>query len=52
MRGVERAVWPDAVGLLCGFALDAALGDPRRWHPVAGFGRANRVQAEARCAAD
>jgi adenosylcobinamide-phosphate synthase len=40
MRGVERAVWPDAVGLLCGFALDAVLGDPRRWHPVGGFGRA------------
>jgi adenosylcobinamide-phosphate synthase len=30
----------DAAGLLAGFALDAALGDPRRWHPVAGFGRA------------
>ena len=30
----------DATGLLVGYALDAALGDPRRWHPVAGFGRA------------
>src|SRR6266540_6979376 len=29
-----------AAGLLAGFALDAALGDPRRLHPVAGFGRA------------
>jgi adenosylcobinamide-phosphate synthase len=28
-----------AAGLAAGFALDAALGDPRRWHPVAGFGR-------------
>jgi adenosylcobinamide-phosphate synthase len=28
------------VGLLAGAALDAALGDPRRWHPVAGYGRA------------
>ncbi|ASW56342.1 cobalamin biosynthesis protein [Plantactinospora sp. KBS50] len=30
----------DAVGLAAGYALDAALGDPRRWHPVAGFGTA------------
>lgn len=28
-----------AAGLLVGFALDRVLGDPRRWHPVAGFGR-------------
>ncbi|MGC9668953.1 cobalamin biosynthesis protein [Planosporangium sp. 12N6] len=27
-------------GLLAGALLDAALGDPRRWHPVAGYGRA------------
>ncbi|OLR90179.1 cobalamin biosynthesis protein [Actinokineospora bangkokensis] len=27
-----------ALGLLLGFAADAALGDPRRHHPVAGFG--------------
>ncbi|MEV0357923.1 cobalamin biosynthesis protein [Nocardia sp. NPDC050697] len=26
------------LGLALGFALDRALGDPRRWHPVAGFG--------------
>ncbi|HEY8480976.1 MAG TPA: cobalamin biosynthesis protein [Spirillospora sp.] len=26
-------------GLVLGVALDALLGDPRRWHPVAGFGR-------------
>lgn len=29
-----------AVGLLLGFALDRVFGDPRRWHPVAGFGTA------------
>jgi adenosylcobinamide-phosphate synthase len=27
--------------LLLGVAADGALGDPRRWHPVAGFGRAS-----------
>lgn len=27
-----------ALGLVLGFAADAALGDPRRRHPVAGFG--------------
>lgn len=32
---------PDrALGLLLGVLADAALGDPARWHPVAGFGRA------------
>src|SRR5262245_30493211 len=29
-----------AVGLVLGFGLDRAVGDPRRWHPVAGFGSA------------
>jgi adenosylcobinamide-phosphate synthase len=29
-----------ALGLLAGWLLDRALGDPRRWHPVAGFGSA------------
>ena len=29
-----------AVGLLLGFAMDRVFGDPRRWHPVAGFGSA------------
>ncbi|BEK97483.1 cobalamin biosynthesis protein [Nocardia seriolae] len=29
-----------AVGLLLGFGLDRVLGDPRRGHPVAGFGTA------------
>jgi adenosylcobinamide-phosphate synthase len=28
-----------AIALLCGYAADLALGDPGRWHPVAGFGR-------------
>ncbi|WP_067804600.1 cobalamin biosynthesis protein [Actinomadura formosensis] len=28
-----------AEGLVLGVVLDAFLGDPRRWHPVAGFGR-------------
>ncbi|GAA1640864.1 cobalamin biosynthesis protein [Nocardia ninae] len=27
-----------AGGLVLGFVLDRVLGDPRRWHPVAGFG--------------
>lgn len=27
-----------SAGLLLGLAADALLGDPRRWHPVAGFG--------------
>jgi adenosylcobinamide-phosphate synthase len=42
MRRVDppgREGLADAAGLLAGFALDVALGDPRRWHPVAGFGR-------------
>ncbi|GAA0491694.1 cobalamin biosynthesis protein CobD [Paractinoplanes deccanensis] len=30
----------DAAGLIAGFLLDAAFGDPRRLHPVAGFGTA------------
>lgn len=33
------ANWPTAVGLVTGYLADQALGDPRRWHPVAGFGR-------------
>lgn len=35
-----RADWTRAAGLALGAVLDAALGDPRRLHPVAGFGRA------------
>ncbi|MEU4560369.1 cobalamin biosynthesis protein [Actinoplanes sp. NPDC023936] len=30
----------DAAGLIAGYLLDAAIGDPRRFHPVAGFGTA------------
>ncbi|WP_082772385.1 cobalamin biosynthesis protein [Actinoplanes sp. TFC3] len=30
----------DAVGIAAGYALDGLLGDPRRFHPVAGFGTA------------
>src|SRR5437764_7576998 len=29
----------DAAGLAAGVLLDAVFGDPRRWHPVAGYGR-------------
>ncbi|MFJ2837227.1 cobalamin biosynthesis protein [Nocardia sp. NPDC087230] len=29
-----------AVALMLGFALDRVFADPRRWHPVAGFGSA------------
>jgi adenosylcobinamide-phosphate synthase len=29
-----------ALALAGGYAADLVLGDPRRWHPVAGFGRA------------
>ncbi|MBU2669495.1 cobalamin biosynthesis protein [Actinoplanes bogorensis] len=45
----------DAAGLLAGYALDAMLGDPRRFHPVAGFGTAaaaleKRLYADSRAA--
>lgn len=30
----------NAAGLAVGYALDSLLGDPRRFHPVAGFGKA------------
>ncbi|HET9517123.1 MAG TPA: cobalamin biosynthesis protein [Actinoplanes sp.] len=36
--GDRRRFTADAVGLTAGYALDALLGDPRRFHPVAGFG--------------
>jgi adenosylcobinamide-phosphate synthase len=45
MRGATAA------GLALGAALDALLGDPRRRHPVAGFGRA-AVALERRVYAD
>ena len=37
-RRVPRAAWPVAAGLAAGLVADALLGDPRRAHPVAGFG--------------
>ncbi|GAB7047967.1 cobalamin biosynthesis protein [Catenuloplanes indicus JCM 9534] len=45
----------EAVGMLAGYGLDAVFGDPRRWHPVAGFGTAasaleKRVYAPDRAA--
>jgi adenosylcobinamide-phosphate synthase len=43
--------WPLAVGLAAGVVLDALLGDPRRGHPVAAFGRA-AAALEARDYAD
>ncbi|HEY7147232.1 MAG TPA: cobalamin biosynthesis protein [Streptosporangiaceae bacterium] len=43
--------WPAAAGLVAGAAADALLGDPRRGHPVAAFGRAAQA-AVARCYAD
>jgi adenosylcobinamide-phosphate synthase len=36
---MERRVSPAAAGLVLGVALDALVGDPRRGHPVAAFGR-------------
>ncbi|WP_184846970.1 cobalamin biosynthesis protein [Allocatelliglobosispora scoriae] len=32
--------WIDAAGMAAGAAVDALVGDPRRFHPVAGFGQA------------
>jgi adenosylcobinamide-phosphate synthase len=46
-----RNRWPLAAGLAAGVALDALLGDPRRGHPVAAFGRA-AAALEARDYAD
>jgi adenosylcobinamide-phosphate synthase len=50
---MPRSRWPLAAGLAAGVALDALLGDPRRAHPVAAFGRAataleSRVYADSR----
>src|SRR5690606_15385559 len=39
-RATRRRRIATASGLLAGYLLDAALGDPRRLHPVAGFGTA------------
>jgi adenosylcobinamide-phosphate synthase len=43
--------WVRPAGLLLGVLADALLGDPRRGHPVAGFGRA-AAALEERCYAD
>ncbi|MFC4127076.1 cobalamin biosynthesis protein [Nocardia rhizosphaerae] len=39
----EQRASSTAVGLVLGFALDRVLADPRRLHPVAGFGSAAMV---------
>ncbi|MET9214554.1 MULTISPECIES: cobalamin biosynthesis protein [unclassified Nocardia] len=41
-----------AVGLVLGFALDRVFADPRRWHPVAGFGSAAAALEQATYADD
>ncbi|APE33907.1 cobalamin biosynthesis protein [Nocardia mangyaensis] len=38
-RPVQKAT-STACGLVLGFVLDRVFADPRRWHPVAGFGTA------------
>jgi adenosylcobinamide-phosphate synthase len=45
--------WSPSAGLVAGVIADALFGDPRRWHPVAGFGAAarwleHRVYADSR----
>lgn len=40
-----------ALGLALGYAADQLFGDPRRWHPVSGFGKLARA-AEHRLYAD
>ena len=40
MRSDRHIRYANAAGLIAGALLDAVLGDPRRFHPVAGFGRA------------
>jgi adenosylcobinamide-phosphate synthase len=50
-RKPRRPRWPLAVGLAVGAGLDVLLGDPRRGHPVAAFGRA-AAALEARDYAD
>ncbi|MFC5236277.1 cobalamin biosynthesis protein [Pseudonocardia zijingensis] len=43
--------WVRPAGLLLGALADAVIGDPRRGHPVAGFGRV-AAAVESRCYAD
>jgi len=39
-RGLPARHGGNVAGLMLGVALDTVLGDPRRGHPVAAFGRA------------
>lgn len=39
--------WASGAGLAAGLLLDCAVGDPRRGHPVAGFGRLARATERA-----
>ena len=39
IRTSEPALGERALGLVLGALADAVLGDPQRWHPVAGFGQ-------------
>ena len=39
-QGGLGGLGPRAAAIALGFLLDRALGDPARWHPVAGFGTA------------
>ena len=39
-KAARRRAGATAAGLVAGYLLDAALGDPRRFHPVAGYGKA------------
>jgi adenosylcobinamide-phosphate synthase len=48
---VRSRIWVRPAGLLLGAAADTLLGDPRRGHPVAGFG-AVAGALERRCYAD
>jgi adenosylcobinamide-phosphate synthase len=41
-----------ALGVALGYAADRVLGDPARWHPVAGFGRLAAALERARYADD
>lgn len=47
-RVIATALGRRASGLLLGYAADRLFGDPRRYHPVAGFGQLAR-RAEATC---
>ncbi|MGH3358596.1 MAG: cobalamin biosynthesis protein [Nocardioidaceae bacterium] len=40
---MSGAQWARPLGLLLGYGVDRLLGDPRRYHPVAGLGRLSRA---------